>query len=148
VERFGLLDERLHYCLDYEYWLRLAAGGATFAYVPAVLAGSRSYPQTKTLGSRPAVHQELNAMLRRRLGRVPDTWLLNEAHTLVELNSGSDRRWLPYSVSVVRHAMRLSWEWNRSVSPELLAMLFGPIVTGARRRAVGSRSATEERSAS
>jgi glycosyltransferase involved in cell wall biosynthesis len=136
VERLGLLDAQLQYCMDYEYWLRLASGGAIFAYLPAVLACSRMYPETKTLGSRLAVHAELNTMLRARLGRVPDSWLISHAHTLVELSrSGSRYQAVPYSLSVVLHALRLSWRWNRSVSMGLLAKLIGPIVSGARRRA-------------
>jgi glycosyltransferase involved in cell wall biosynthesis len=149
VERFGLLDERLHYCMDYEYWLRLAAGGAMFAYVPAMLAASRQYPETKTLGSRLAVHQEINTMLRQRLGRVPDTWLVNHAHTLVELNPhGRHGPWPPYSVNVVGRALRLSWQWNRSVSFALLATLLGPLITGAGRRTFQSRSPTTRHPAS
>jgi glycosyltransferase involved in cell wall biosynthesis len=136
VESFGLLDERLHYCMDYEYWLRLAAGGARFAYLPGVLAGSRRYPETKTLGSRLAVHDELNTMLRQHLGRVPDTWLLNHAHTLVELaQSGGRIRTMPYALRVALNVVWLSWRWNRSLSIGLLSKLLGPMVTGAKRRA-------------
>jgi glycosyltransferase involved in cell wall biosynthesis len=140
VDRFGLLDERLHYCLDYEYWLRLAARGATFVYEPRMLASTRIHPQTKTLSARLAVHDELNTMLRLRLGRVPDRWLLNHAHTLVELGRAQPRRAvLPNAIEVLLRALYLSWRWNRSVSPGLCMMALTPILAGARRRIAAGR---------
>jgi hypothetical protein len=51
VERWGELDEALHYCMDYEYWIRLALAGARFEYEQQMLAGSRFYAGTKTLGA-------------------------------------------------------------------------------------------------
>ena len=98
VDRFGPLDERLHYCMDYEYWLRLAQGGAAFGYVPRILASSRNHPDTKTWRDRGAVHDELNAMLKRRLGAVPVSWIVNHAFTLTELSRAGGRyRALPSS---------------------------------------------------
>ncbi len=82
VERVGLLDERLHYCMDYEYWLRIGRI-APFHRLRETLAGSRLYAENKTLGARVAVHREMNDMLRRRLGRVPAKWILAFAHVLV-----------------------------------------------------------------
>jgi hypothetical protein len=135
VDRFGVLDERLHYCMDYEYWLRLAAGGATFAYVPSVLAGSRLHPDTKTLSAGLVWHQEINTMLQARLGRVPDSWLINHAHTLVELSRADGRRGvMPYALEVVLQSVRLSLRWNRAISSGLVTSLMRPIVSGARRR--------------
>jgi hypothetical protein len=137
--------------MDYEYWLRLAQGGATFAYVPSVLACSRQYPETKTLGSRLAVHAEVNTMLHARLGRVPDRWLLSHAHTLVELRRASLSPLapaLPYAFAVVAQSVLLSWQWNRSITRSLLAAALGPIARGARRRLAQSRSATTRRPAS
>jgi glycosyltransferase involved in cell wall biosynthesis len=146
VERHGLLDERLRYCLDYEYWLRLAFGGARFAHLPSVLAASRLHPETKTLGQRLEFHAELNGMLRSYYGRVPDRWLLNHAHTLLELQSSADpRHALRYRLAAVREVLRLSWAWNRSVSPWLAATaarmllggLLGAPVSLDRRRPAG-----------
>jgi glycosyltransferase involved in cell wall biosynthesis len=154
VERYGGLDERLHYCLDYEYWLRLAAAGARFAYVPTNLAAARLYPETKTMGAPLAVHHEINTMLRERLGRVPDSWLLNEAHTLVELRRSTGlrsdrlRELVPYGAEVVAMAARLSWRWNGSVPRSLLASALRPLADGAWNRVVQSRSTARSRPAS
>ena len=76
VERHGLLDESLHYCMDYEYWLRLGKAGTRFAYLEEKLAGSRLYAETKTLGARVKVHREINDMFKKLFGAVPDRWLL------------------------------------------------------------------------
>src|SRR5437588_6505112 len=64
VEQHGALDERLQYCMDYEYWLRLAAKQVRVGQIAEVLAGSRLHAATKTLGSRIAVHREINDMMR------------------------------------------------------------------------------------
>lgn len=82
-EKAGLLDENLHYCMDYEYWLRL--GKLTyFNRLPSVLAGSRMYKTNKTLGNRVSVHQEINDMLLQKMGTVPDKWIYAYAHAVVE----------------------------------------------------------------
>lgn len=111
VTRFGTLDAGLRYCMDYEYWIRLAQGGARFAWIRSTLAGSRLHAATKTLGQRVAVHREINAMLRRRLGAVPDRWLYNYAHALVD-SWGISRqsRVFPVLVSVV--SLAAAWRWN------------------------------------
>ena len=77
VDRCGLLDESLQYCMDYEYWLRLADHGCRFAYLPVPLAASRLYTTNKTFGCRRKVHQEINDMLARKYGGVPGSWLVN-----------------------------------------------------------------------
>ena len=80
VEQHGLLDESLHYCMDYEYWLRLSKAGVRFAYLEEKLAGSRLYAYNKTLGSKVKVHREINDMFRKQFGKVPKRWLKNYAH--------------------------------------------------------------------
>ncbi len=47
-EKHGPLDESLHYCMDYEYWLRLGKAGVSFGYLQETLAGSRLYAENKT----------------------------------------------------------------------------------------------------
>lgn len=83
VEKAGLLDERLQYCMDYEYWLRLGPV-ATFVRIGEVLAGSRMYQANKTQSARVAVHREINDMLLKRIGHVPDKWIYSYAHAVVE----------------------------------------------------------------
>lgn len=90
TERAGLLDDRLQYCMDYEYWLRLGAI-TPFARLNKKLAGSRMYEANKTLGSRVSVHREINDMLKKRLGKVPDRWIYNFAHAVLD-RKGYKRR--------------------------------------------------------
>jgi glycosyltransferase involved in cell wall biosynthesis len=136
VARWGWLDERLHYTLDYEYWLRIAAGGARFAFLPSLLAASRLHPAAKTLRARREIHLELDTMLHARLGYVPASWLLNHAHTLVELERAAPARdWqMPYALAVVLHAYRLSLEWNHGISGALVSQTLGPLGKAFRRR--------------
>ncbi len=119
VQKFGLLDETLHFCMDYEYWLRLGLGGARFYHLDTPLAGSRLYLETKTLGQRDKVHNEINRMLKMRLGRVPDRWLFNFAHAYADgLGiSRNDRRFLRV-VSV--ESIKSAFKWNHSVSVNML----------------------------
>lgn len=83
VEKVGLLDENLKYCMDYEYWLRLGAE-VPFRRIKKKLAGSRMYQENKTLGERLAVHKEINNMFYERMNFVPDKWIYNYAHAFVD----------------------------------------------------------------
>ena len=90
IKKAGLFDSGLRYCMDYEYWLRLGAI-TPFARLNKKLAGSRMYGENKTLGSRVSVHREMNDMLKMNLGKVPDRWIYNYAHALVD-RKGYKRR--------------------------------------------------------
>lgn len=65
-EEFGYFDERLHYSMDYEYWLRVGAR-RDFCYLAdcAPLAGSRLHEDTKTLKLRLPAHREIFQTVRR-----------------------------------------------------------------------------------
>lgn len=116
VESHGLLDESLNYCMDYEYWLRLGKAGVHFAYLEEKLAGSRLYAETKTLGARVKVHKEINDMLKKLLGRVPDKWLYNYAHAVLGAKSGRDisRRRFVFEIGI--RAVFAALSWNRSIT--------------------------------
>ena len=117
VQRHGLPDASLNYCMDYEYWLRIAAGGARFFYLEEELAGSRMYGENKTLGARIAVHREINDMLRRRFGVVPDRWIFNYAHAVVEPRI--DRNAAPrlFLLALLLCSALASIRWNRGIGP-------------------------------
>jgi len=132
VQRFGHLDDRLQYCMDYEYWLRLALSGAIFAHLPRVLAGSRLYADTKTLGSRVKVHREINDMLLNCLGRVPDRWLFNYAHVLAEAKDITRTKRLRFALMVSSGSLYASLRWNRGVSAQVLRTIAQWIGSNAR----------------
>lgn len=121
VERCGLLDENLQYCMDYEYWLRLALKGVRFAYLPQTLAGSRLYAQTKTSHFRKEVHREINDMLKQKLGRVPDRWLSNYAYAVAEKN---DKR------TIAIKTILAAFHWNRWISKSLLNICVKQLAVG------------------
>jgi hypothetical protein len=120
VGRFGDLDERLQYCLDYEYWLRLATGGAAFAYLPHMLVGSRLYPENKTLGSRPKVVREITAMLRERIGCVHEMWIFTYAHAMLESKGFTHAHPCRFAGALSGVSLYASLRWNRRIPREVL----------------------------
>lgn len=121
VERFGPLDVQWHYALDYEFWLRLGQKGARFARIDEVLAATRLHSETKTLGSRVKVHSENNDMFLAMFGRVPDQWLFNYAHAVLD-DRGLPRGTPRYSVEVALRSWAAALRWNRRISPAMLRL--------------------------
>jgi glycosyltransferase involved in cell wall biosynthesis len=83
VDHYGPLNAQLKFCMDYELWLRYGRH-TEFFYLPQVLAGSRLYQDTKTLGQRVAVHREINDMMVQTFGISPEKWVLAYASVVVE----------------------------------------------------------------
>ena len=94
VEQWGNLNTDLHFCLDYELWLRWGKH-TNFYYLPKILAGSRQYSFNKTIGSRVKAHAEVNQMLKQKFGYIPDRHLINyarvkaESHLNLQLSDGN-----------------------------------------------------------
>ena len=74
IERYGLFNESLDFCMDYEYWLRVGRQEPLY-YYPVLLAGSRLYDENKTLGCRRQVREEILTMVSEKLGRLSLRWL-------------------------------------------------------------------------
>lgn len=109
VEKNGLLDASLHYCMDYDYWLRLSYAGVRFAYLEEKLAGSRLYSGNKTLGEKVPVHAEVNDMFKKNSGKVPKLWLQKYAQvSMHERLGGIARSKIEFSV---RYALA-KMHWN------------------------------------
>ena len=88
VIQYGLLDENLHFCMDYEYWLRLGLRGVKFAYIPCVLAATRIYPETKTASGYLRANQEVIAMLKKHIQIIPPEWIVSQCGTNVRSQYG------------------------------------------------------------
>jgi glycosyltransferase involved in cell wall biosynthesis len=119
VQRCGLLNTKLHYCMDYEYWLRLADLGVRFAHIDRKLAASRMYRENKTLRARPLRCTEINEMMIDRFGFVPDPWIYDYTDALMEQKGragGKPQR--AYYERELR-AMRYALHWNRRISPHM-----------------------------
>jgi glycosyltransferase involved in cell wall biosynthesis len=140
IDKCGPLDTQLHYCMDYEYWLRLSQINATVRYIPWVLSGTRFHDGAKTLKHRLAMHAEVNDMLRRRLGKVPPAWLLNYA--FVAAQADGQLKWsTPWrALSILPHAVRASWQWNHSLPPSTI-LRWGEGITDKAVRAIERRRA-------
>lgn len=119
VERYGLLDEKLNFCMDYEYWLRLGKMGAKFAFLDEKLAGSRLYAENKTMGSRLKVSQEIVQMQKATLGRVAENWLWTYARVSTEERIDRSKNPMAFGWTAAVTMVKASIRWNRQLSPQL-----------------------------
>lgn len=136
VEKHGILDESLHYCMDYEYWLRLGKAGVRFALIHEKLAGSRLYADNKTLGARVKVHAEINDMFKRLFGQVPDRWLFNYAHAKVEAHHTRASAPKSFALRVGTASILAALKWNRGISPSMMKAVFSWIRGSIARKAI------------
>lgn len=81
VDEFGVLDDELHFCLDYEYWLRIGRL-KPFYYLEQTLAGSRMYPENKTLSNPIKVLTEIFSVFQKYKFRIDGNWIFGHAHAV------------------------------------------------------------------
>ena len=61
--------EDLHYCMDYDLWLRLAARGVKFHYVPEIFSRYRLHARSKSTRALVAMHAEIIEKIYRPILR-------------------------------------------------------------------------------
>ncbi len=111
----GFLDESLNYCMDYEFWVRMALLGIKFAYLQEVLAGSRLYPENKTLSAKITVHTEINDMLKRHLNYVPKQALINYAYSVVNEELNKNLNPYKFAYRLFKVSLNAAKRWNGGV---------------------------------
>lgn len=79
LDEVGSLDEGLHYCMDYEYWLRIGKSGKVI-HVPEYFANSRLHADTKTLSKTAEAYGEAIKTTAKYFGKVSDSWLYGYAN--------------------------------------------------------------------
>ncbi len=131
LERFGPFNANLHYCMDYEYWLRLAARGVRFLHIPVTLAASRIHPATKTLSAPLSVHTEINDMLKEYVGTIPDSWFSNYAYAVLDDRGVARNVSRDYLARVAVLAVGAAFRWNGVPSVSLLRMLASSLLRGS-----------------
>jgi glycosyltransferase involved in cell wall biosynthesis len=131
LEQFGPFDAKLNYCMDYEYWLRLAGRGVRFAHIPVKLAASRIHPATKTQSCSLSAHAEINDMLEERLGTVPDNWLSNYAYAVLDGRGVTRIASRNYLARVATLTVRAAFRWNGFPSLSLMRALASSLIRGS-----------------
>jgi len=124
VNQHGLLDEKLHWCMDYEYWLRLAKRAVVFYKTNHKLAGSRMYQDTKTLSARVKVHTQINDVMKYHFGRVPDRWIFNLAHYIAEQKVRRNLDEKKFCRLLAIETCRAFWRWKSLPTYKSIKMLF------------------------
>ncbi len=131
IERCGLLDDSLHFALDYDYWLRIGKVADFHHLRGEFLAGSRLHAETKTLGQRVRAHREILQVVLRH-GAPPAAalrWLRHLSHHEAEAGAApasplpEERRHhiRLFVAAVLRNAAR----FQVRLTPALLAELEG-----------------------
>lgn len=88
IKEVGLLRTDLHYCMDYEFWIRCVKNGVKFVYIDQDFANFRFYTSNKTYGSRGDSYREVATMLLQHYGYVHARWLKLYAEYKIEKMDG------------------------------------------------------------
>jgi glycosyltransferase involved in cell wall biosynthesis len=134
VEKYGSLAQAHKYCVDYEFWIRLARKGARFMFVPEYFAATRLHDQAKTVASRLQCHEDINDIMVEHLGYVPTRWIANYANIKSEKLVNRSENELGYLTMLVMYCLWADLRWNKKFSGSTFRML-GGWISGRLRRA-------------
>lgn len=85
-DNYGYLNENLQYCMDYDFWLRIAKF-EKFFFIKKKLAGSRLYQQNKTLLQSKKVHYEISKNFKEIYNYVPTKWIFALANHTTDVQN-------------------------------------------------------------
>lgn len=68
IKQIGGIDEALHYCMDFDLWIRLAEH-ITFQHIPSVIAFYRLHDDSKTVGSSLGFGKDWEVVLGKAVDR-------------------------------------------------------------------------------
>lgn len=136
VEKYGSLDKAHRYCVDYEFWIRLARKGARFLFVPEYFAATRLHEGAKTVASRLQCHEDINNIMVEHLGYVPTRWIANYANVKTEKLVHRTENESAFITMLVMHCLLADLRWNKKISSLTVRMLVGWI--SGRLREIGS----------
>jgi glycosyltransferase involved in cell wall biosynthesis len=107
------MDARLPVSFDYDLWIRMAAQGRRFAYLPRHLANSRMHRSSLTISRRLQVFRVSMALLQRHYGYVPLSWVLGYVAFRMD---GRDQFFEPLRLSPLKFLISLpaGLRYNRS----------------------------------
>ena len=86
-EQVGPINETLHYCFDYEYWIRAARTNCAFRFLDRKVSNATLHMNSKTMGQRVTSLRETCEMVAQQFGFVAEQWVYRLADA--ELN-GAD----------------------------------------------------------
>ncbi|MEZ0153469.1 MAG: glycosyltransferase family 2 protein [Candidatus Reddybacter sp.] len=85
-EKVGGLNDKLHYCLDYNLWIKFYLAGAKFLYLKKPLSATRIYESTKTATGGMLFVNEILQMLQAELGYIPTCWIFYNNYSMMKFN--------------------------------------------------------------
>lgn len=110
----GPLNEDLHFCMDYEYWIRIS-GRYNMTFCDAILATSRMYSDNKTLSQRAKIYTEAVKLVKRSFGYVTFDWVLG----MIDFRYNKVDRFFehkPLSRKILLHAL-VCYVWFNLTAP-------------------------------
>jgi glycosyltransferase involved in cell wall biosynthesis len=93
IERAGWLDATYHYAMDSEYWLRLHATGARFAYHPQRVATYRLHGASKTVSGIQRMHADWERLIDRYAPPTEKAALLADARLQTAMRLVEQGQW-------------------------------------------------------
>jgi len=153
----GLLDEGLHYCLDWDYWVRIALAGLKVSKIPQKLARCRLHLDAKTVKQLIETQEEMVEWVDKFFSQPlpPGTAALErQSRSWALLNLGRHRFYAAQYTGARRAVLRAIIQYPqallrpRALSLLALSMLPGAAITLAMRLErfwFGSQPAAEVR---